>query len=220
MNADSEFELIRPKLRRLKQCDWRRRVFGAKAHKYVLDPPKPESEVTEFENRYGIKLPSDYRQFITTVGNGGAGPGYGLERLEDGIYSSLEYREERGYIDPSKPFTLTEPWNMQYDGNVNGDGSIDDWDRYNKFEDEYFDDKWVNGLLRICNKGCRIYVNLVVNGSEYGNLWVDDRGSDYGICPLGRKKRIQFLQWYTGWLNRAVKNFPIPKWMFWYKDDL
>lgn len=212
MSTDQEFQLILSKLRRLRACDWRKKLFGAKGHKYVINPPLSEKEVAEFENKYQIELPNDYREFITKVGNGGAGPAYGLVRLEEGIFSDLDYK--KGYIDPSTPFNFTEQWNMKYDGDIN------DRKKYDQFEEEYFDDKWVRGLLRICNSGCRIYVNLVVNGPEYGNLWIDDRGSDGGIYPLGRTRRTKFLEWYCEWLDRSLRNVSVPKWMFWYKDDL
>lgn len=35
-----------------------------------------------FEARYNVKLPPEYVFFITQVGNGGAGPYYGLYPLE------------------------------------------------------------------------------------------------------------------------------------------
>ncbi|WP_222596486.1 SMI1/KNR4 family protein, partial [Nocardia neocaledoniensis] len=38
--------------------------FGSAAHRYRLNPPLAESEVTTFETRHGVTLPEDYRTFI------------------------------------------------------------------------------------------------------------------------------------------------------------
>ena len=205
--------LVQAKLKKMRHADWCHRKFGSKIHKYKLNPAISEKDVAEFESRHSIRLPDEYRWFITSIGNGGAGPDYGLEPLTHGIYSDLHYGESEGYIDPSMPFVLKEPWNME----LNHECSPKE---RRKFEEEYFSDKWVNGVLRICDRGCGMSINLVVNGPEYGNLWVDDRTSDYGIYPLNKNKKTTFWSWYSEWLNRVSGSVEVPSWMLWYKDDL
>ncbi len=56
--------------------------FGAEAHQYLLNQPLTPSEVTAFEARYGLSLPGEYRSFLLEVGDGGAGPFYGIFRLD------------------------------------------------------------------------------------------------------------------------------------------
>src|SRR5262245_8500573 len=68
-------------LRRLRAADVRRRVFGSDQHGYRLGPASSDVELVAFESAHGVKLPEDYRRFLNTVGNGGAGPFYGLEPL-------------------------------------------------------------------------------------------------------------------------------------------
>ena len=75
-------------------------------------------------------------------------------------------------------------------------------------ERKYFSDKWLQGLLRICNYGCGLSLNLVVNGSEYGHIWVDDRGNDGGLYPdnhFGQTGRTKFLDWYELWLDQSLE---------------
>lgn len=40
-------------------------------------------DIYNYENKYNIKLPEEYIFFLTQVGNGGAGPYYGLYPLEE-----------------------------------------------------------------------------------------------------------------------------------------
>ena len=44
-------------------------------------PPLTEEEAAAFEAEKGIRLPEDYRRFITTVASSGSQPFYGLEPL-------------------------------------------------------------------------------------------------------------------------------------------
>ena len=53
---------------------WR---FGASEHRHRLSPPIAEEELAAFELDEGASLRVDYRTFLSSVGNGGAGPHYG-----------------------------------------------------------------------------------------------------------------------------------------------
>lgn len=192
---------IKEKLNKLKRKDSGRVIFGASKHRYKFFRTKTEAELIDFEERFKIRLPESYRIFIKEIGNGGGGPYYGLEQLEAGIFSDLDYKNEAGYIDPSKEFLFTEAWNLDLNEMAEGED-------YSQREEVYYDNKWANGLLRICNFGCGVSINLVVNGIEYGNIWVDDRCNDGGIYPdhyFGNTEKIDFLTWYELWLDQSLK---------------
>jgi hypothetical protein len=53
------------------------RTNAEQKHRFSLLPPLGEQEVAAYEERNGVRLPEDYRLFITRLGNGGAGPYHG-----------------------------------------------------------------------------------------------------------------------------------------------
>lgn len=196
---NEQIERLKEKLNRLRSLDPKFEIFGSEKHQYQLNDPKSEGEILEFERTHSVKLPAEYRAFLKSVGNGGAGPYYGLEPLENGLYDDLDYKNPDSLMDISQAFPHTEPWNVDFE-NLSEE-------EYQEAEDAYFENKWSRGMLRISNFGCGVSMNLIVNGKEYGNIWVDDRCNDMGIYPdsyFGQKSRTTFLDWYELWLDRSL----------------
>ncbi len=69
------------RLEELKRADPHYQVHGSAAHRFELNPPISHGEIAPFESKHRVLLPEDYRHFITAIGNGGAGPFYGLFRF-------------------------------------------------------------------------------------------------------------------------------------------
>jgi hypothetical protein len=130
-------------LRRLRAADASFRVFGSEQHRYGLGPTLSESELAAFESAHRVRLPEYYRRFLAVVGNGGAGPAYGLEPL--GTFGR----------DLSQPFPFTTAT----------DGLTDQELERLPDRDEY------PGILEFCHQGCAIHCYLVVNGPTYGTVW-------------------------------------------------
>lgn len=76
---------IKEKLQKLAQFDPQCTLFGAAKHKYSLNPKKTPLELESFEAQHNLTLPQEYRDFLIQLGNGGAGPYYGLFSLEEGV---------------------------------------------------------------------------------------------------------------------------------------
>src|SRR5207248_1740602 len=110
-------ELFRAKvlkgLESLEQRDHDGIVFGSLAHRYRLNSPLREPELKVFERSQGVTLPADYRYFITQIGNGGAGPYYGIFPFGIEDHNTGFCKWEAGYLvgDFSKEFAHTDAWN-------------------------------------------------------------------------------------------------------------
>ncbi len=102
-----------------------------------------EAELVAFESANGVRLPEDYRRFVAEIGNGGAGPYYGLETLGN-FGRNL-----------SRPFPFVAPTDTLTDEERN---RLPDRDEY-------------PGVLEFCHQGCAIYAYLVVSGPSYGTIW-------------------------------------------------
>ncbi|HEY3608838.1 MAG TPA: SMI1/KNR4 family protein [Pseudonocardiaceae bacterium] len=180
-------EQVRGRLTAMAAADPEHAAFGAEVHRYLLGPALSVSQVAAFEEPQGVTLPAAYREFVLAVGDGGAGPYYGLFRL-DGSDMRPDDRAER--MRPSflaTPFPHVEAWNP----NASGPDSAE-WMN----DDEYFDPKWDAGSLIIVHFGCGAFFRLVVTGSARGQVWFDDRESDGGLMPAAR----DFFEWYQAWL--------------------
>jgi hypothetical protein len=130
-------------LQQLRAADTGFRVFGSKQHRYRLGPTLSESELAAFESANRIRLPDDYRRFLAMVGNGGAGPFYGVEPL------STFGR------DLSQPFQITTATDALTREDLKRLGDRDEYP----------------GILEFCHQGCAIHSYLVVNGAAYGTIW-------------------------------------------------
>lgn len=197
----------------LKRRDRKHRVFGSAAHDYKLNPPVPTSVIEEFEARNGITLPDDYRTFLTEIGNGGAGPYYGLFPFGQGDDGPWE---EGGLLgDVSQPFPHVEAWNLpesywEQEPDIPPDLTADEeerlWEAWDKVEQEdYWNPAIMNGAIPICHIGCALRQWLVTNGEQKGFVWDDFRADRRGVLPvIGEAGRqVTFSDWYMSWLEEA-----------------
>jgi hypothetical protein len=205
-------QFVRASLHRLAVA--RVNVFGVEWHRFVLTEPLPEQLVRTFEQRHRVRLPEDYRHFITHIGNGGAGPDYGLFPLgyRDGNSGSRlqAWSEGDGFVGVlSQPFQLDEPWNdtsRMPDLNPTK-GQQEECDRQmDAFEARYWSASLMNGAFPICHRGCAIRLWLVVTGNEAGHIWRDGRADYTGLAPLllSDGSRAVFSSWYSEWLEDCL----------------
>lgn len=208
-----KFDILIHDLKRLNSSGAEVGMFGEDVHSYQMNPTLTEAELAEFEEESGLRLPDDYRQFIMRVGNGGAGPYYGLfalGKMDDGD----AFGPWGNFVgELSTPFPHTSAWNDIADKpEYQGQGDDERFDRLiEAFDEHYYDPRQISGAIPICHLGCARRQWLVVAGSEAGNVWCDDRADYNGLYPLctEKHKRVTFFEWYREWLDEALSKLQI-----------
>jgi hypothetical protein len=192
-------------------------VLGASGHRFLLNSPLKDAHVRVFEWHHNVRLPVDYRHFLTAGGNGGAGPYYGVFPLGkmDGLYGSLKpWSKEDGVVGvPSRPFLLIDEWNDLQEMPSDELRKADEQEykrRFEQFEKRYFDSSLVDGAIPICHLGSALRIWLIVTGVQAGRLWYDGRAEYSGLKPvrLADGSPATFSSWYSEWLENALHQIP------------
>jgi hypothetical protein len=190
----------------------RARVFGVESHGFQLNPTLREGEVGAFEELHHASIPEDFRQFVTAVGNGGAGPFYGVFPLGqmDDNFGRREWREGDGSVGVlSEPFPFETAWNdlsLRPADELAEHGEAEYERQMAEFEAVYWSSSLVNGAIPICHEGCAIRVWLVVTGTQAGRLWEDRRSEYGGLIPIRVSDGSQaaFSDWYSDWIESCL----------------
>lgn len=198
-----QLERMREKLITLRSLDPDLELFGAENHEYEMVPVWTQEDITQFEQKWRIELPEDYKVWLLHMGTGGAGPYYGLENPDDGVYAVLGYDDELNAV--SDPFQFTEAWNWNYDW-FDDSKEEEEWEA---LEHEYFDPKWSAGMLRISDFGCGVSMNLVVKGppTERSGLMTGLTAMESILISIGAI-RIDYIFWTgmsCGWIVQSIK---------------
>ncbi|MET8340879.1 SMI1/KNR4 family protein [Streptosporangium canum] len=170
-----DLDVIRRGIDALREYDTDLCCFGAREHHYGFKPPLDEAALEAIEARIGVRFPADYRTFLTRLGNGGAGPYYGVHGLRpDGAWARFH------------PFPFTEEWEPPYQ------------------DDEDYDDVMegaFEGLLPVAEHGCGYRSHLVVNGPAAGQIWGDWTCVGEVLAPEAES----FGMWYHDWLENSLR---------------
>lgn len=195
--TDEYAAYIRDLVYRAGLADNEYKIFGANSHKYKLNPVIPLSTVKNYEKQYNIKLPDEYIFFLTKIGNGGAGPDYGIYPLEDSIrytpyligYTPDEAKNMPVFL--NKSMTKDE-WNKKTDILEN----MDD-DEYDKYERTIY-----SGQLEIGTEGCSGCMTLMIKGEYYGEIVLTNLD-----LYMPQFTDMTFMQWYEKFFDWIVKGY-------------
>jgi len=188
--SDERARAIRDLVRKAGEKDKDYTVFGSSSHKYQLNPVVSLKKVQEFEEKHHIHLPEEYVFFLTKVGNGGAGPYYGLYSLEslDVPYEDLDHAEN---------IENSPAW-------IDGIHTAEDWarimDEENPNEDEW--EQVYSGILVIGTQGCTYDHLLMCKGPKFGKIVY----IDWNLLPENPPfiTEMSFLEWYERFFQEIL----------------
>lgn len=217
--ADQQWTGVRERVAALSARSSRGRVFGAHGHKWVLEDPLTNDALAELEAQTGVRLPDGYRNFLTGVGAGGAGPAYGLFPVRR-VHGLWRWEGDGAHLADltllARPFTGHGP-----DPGVLGALTAEcpqeeDFGDAEDFDDAFgaWDERWAAlvwapertaGAVPVSHLGCAQREWLIVSGPCRGTIWSDFRADGGGLAPLldADGKPVTFARWYTGWLEQA-----------------
>lgn len=150
-------------------------IFGAMRHRWRFSPALGSGEVLRFGGLIGSELPADYRRYLVELGNGGAGPYYGIEPLE--IW-------EQGGSHPSRPFSLMSAYK-------NGDALPEGAHPH-------------DGCIRLSEIGCGYQAFLVVRGDRAGEVWDDYLAGDGDFAKVADDFGSWMHRWADQTLRQTV----------------
>ncbi|MFE3288107.1 SMI1/KNR4 family protein, partial [Streptomyces sp. NPDC059233] len=142
--------------------------------KAVLGPVLTETQISDFEDAHGVRLPEEFRQFLTRIGHGGYGPTYGLLPMERWVG-----RGDRGHPAESFPIAPDDAVPTGPDDRGHLAGSFP-------------------GTITVVYRGCSDFTLLVVTGPGRGRL-VEVNAEGF-FAPLFHADS-DFLSWYERWLD-------------------
>ncbi|MEU9379429.1 SMI1/KNR4 family protein [Streptomyces sp. NPDC048255] len=163
------------------------------AEKATLGAPVSEKWVVEFEGAHGVRLPEEFRRFLTRIGNGGYGPTYGLLPMEE--WHLAAYGGGEGYL--STPFPVVP--DLDIPESPAPDGALVD-----SFP----------GTITVVYRGCSDFTLLVVTGPGRGRLV--EVNADGFFSPRFHADS-DFLAWYERWLDFVLTGH---RDLTWFADQM
>lgn len=182
-------------LERAKRIDSRYELFGADKHKYRLNPPISASFVRALEEKYCFTFPTDYFHFITEIGDGGAGPEYGIFSFEDFIKKDFytDYRNSLKNEFTPRPMTLDD---TDYYIVTTKKNFLENPSKYFVYEKADEDsDCLYDGFYPFCTPGCYSDFGMVVTGEMRGKILFTDNMGAYELFANS------FEEFYQNWLD-------------------
>ena len=163
--------------------------FACWSHAHLFNPVLPLEELAAWEELAEAALPEDYRTYLTQLGNGGAGPAYGLFPFPCPVDAKLRqpciYSDDReeAFRDVVRRYIRVEEsdddWNLYLDYYPDMPAWKDQrwqdahrkewWDELDHLlnRDLYFP-MLNHGQHMIANEGCSVDIYLILNGSHRG----------------------------------------------------
>ncbi len=196
-----QLDRIRHKLDLARRADAKCEVFGADGHKYRVAAPVSGVAIERFEAEQAISLPACYKAFLTHIGNGGAGPNYGVYALGE----KLDEYTRSGVSRLAYPCVLSREMTQdEWRGLVSGKSQRGD--AAGGYTDPEF--SGFGGILPIGSQGCTYGQGLILNGEFQGHV-VNVDFSTYDMPHICYDNT--FLAWYERWLDEILSGILLQK---------
>ncbi|MDN4115946.1 SMI1/KNR4 family protein [Paenibacillus polymyxa] len=195
---ETQLDRIQNKLNQAMSKDKDFLVFGASSHQYKVNEKLTAKALADWQAHNQVTLPEPYALFLTNVGNGGAGPYYGIYPIE----KATSYTEHQALLAKSvlHPEMTKEEWNHL----------IEPLTKDEDIPDEEYDDarnKVLGGMLCIGTQGCEYDMYLVLEGKYRGRIvYTSDFHPDH---PFFFVYEDSFLDWYERWLDEIILDYDI-----------
>ncbi|CAH1056887.1 SMI1/KNR4 family protein [Paenibacillus pseudetheri] len=195
---ETQLDRIKNKLEKALRKDTAFLVFGASSHKYRVDEKLTAKELADWQAKNQVTLPEPYTQFLTKVGNGGAGPYYGIYSIE----KATSYTDRNALTTKCvlHPRMTKEEWNHLTEPLINSEDISD-------LEYDAARDRVMGGMLCIGTQGCEYDMYLVLEGQHSGKIvYTSDFYPDH---PFSFIYEDNFLDWYERWLDEIILDYDI-----------
>ena len=151
----NQIDRIKSKLKKARQKDRDLSDFGSDLHKYSLNKRITKEALAKLEQANKISLPEHFAQFLTEVGNGGAGPYYGIYEIEKALTLTESPIALDCVLYPRMP---KEEWNLLAGPYASAE----------EFSDEEYDaarERITGGMLNFGTQGCSYDMYIVIQGT-------------------------------------------------------
>jgi hypothetical protein len=166
-------------------------VFGSDKHMFKINPPATLNQIIEHELKYRFNFPAGYRRFILEVGDGGAGPFFGIKQQFTAPGGTLRH-EEAKHFHRESIYQIPCPEDEEWQNILLGPD-------YRQIE-ENDDTIYSQGNMVIFEVGLGIEGVLVLNGPMAGAVCI----TDHGVTPYSFWRPPQFLDFYEAWQEAVL----------------
>lgn len=179
------------------RVDAGRQVFGAGKHQYRLGPVLALEEIRRVETQRQMKFPEEYVFYLTQVGDGGAGPYYGL------------YPFEKVLAQVQNPYL-----GQIFEHTVTTGTTGEQWREYMRRCDELtesaekdiqheYDCKLYSNMIPIGTQGCTYDNMLMLSGEDAGRILYFDWNMMEESPPFDTG--MTFLEWMEGFFRDIIE---------------
>ncbi|RKN85950.1 SMI1/KNR4 family protein [Paenibacillus ginsengarvi] len=195
---ETQLDRIHTKLEKAMRKDTDLEVFGASSHRYKVQEKLTGKALEDWQAKHRVTLPEPYAQFLMQVGNGGAGPYYGMYSLEEATsYTDTNALAAKCALHPGMS---KEEWNQLAEPLISDENITDP-------EYDAARAKVLGGMLCIGTQGCEYDMYLVLEGKHRGRIvYTADFYPDH---PFFFVYEDSLLDWYERWLDEIILDYDI-----------